>query len=287
MMSSLDQRILFYRASNQSWTDHTIALNDPGNGLTAAFSMLPGDYVYISSFLPFNHKFFKVTTVAAITRAPYIEVCDLSSWYPVVDTMDHTSNMRNSGNLVFTRDPDKGWTRVQNSKRDITALSTAPATIHDSHWMRLSFPTSDPSPTPITFTLEYIGQCFSTDSDLYAEYPALRASGLLSSWKQGKTDWNDQHTLAASYIAKTLRQRGIIENRDQILDIATLVSPAVHKVANVIFSGLGAKNYEKEIQATAAAFDKAMTQGMFQVDADKDGIKGIEDRRTTTRRATR
>jgi hypothetical protein len=281
MMSSLDQRILYFRAATSAWTDYTIALNTPDNGQTVALNMAAGDFLYISSFLPFNHKFLKFTTPSVSAVTPIIEVSDAAVWSPVADMLDHTGGMKQSGNLVFTRDRDKLWGRIGNNRRDMPVMATAPTQIYDSFWMRISFA------SPVSFTLSYVGQCFTNDTDLFAEYPALRPSGLMSGWKTGKVDWNDQHILAASYIAKVLRQRGIIDHRDQLLDLSSLSSPSVHKTAQIIYSGLGAKNYESEIRHAQAAFEAAMTMKNFDVDSDKDGRKGLSDRRVTTQRATR
>lgn len=281
-MSSLDQRILFWDQSAASFTDHTIKLNDFSNSQTVTFTLDAGDYIYISSWLPFNHKYFKLSTVAVTGRDPYIEVNDLATWSPVADTLDYTTGMTATGVLQFTRDINKTWARVPNNKRDIPVMSTAPTTIYDQYWTRISFPDGS-----ITFTASYIGQCFSNDTDLFGEYPQLRNSGLMTAWEQGKANWNDQHLLAATYIAKTLRQKGLIYSNEQLLDIASLRSASVHKTANIIWSGLGAKNYASEIAATEKAFENALTMDKFQVDKDMDGVKGTVDRVTTTRRMTR
>jgi hypothetical protein len=283
MMSTLDQRILLYTASGSTWTDLTLKLCDPTKNQTQAFSMSAGDCIYISSFLPFNHKYFKVTTAAGSTKPVKIETNDLSTWYEVADYLDQTRNMQESGNMQFTRDRDKGWGRVGKSK-EIPELASAPFQIYDSYWTRISFPTAV---VPLTFTLSYIGQCFSTDDDLLAQYPALRSTQLLTAWAAGKTSWLDQHLLAAGYIAKTLRQRNIIFSNEQLLDISTLVSAAVHKTAEIIYGGLGAKNYEKEIAITSARFEKAMKMDKFHVDSDMDGIKSVSDSIMTVSRMSR
>jgi hypothetical protein len=282
MMSSLDQRILVYKSGTSSWTDYSIQLNDWNNSQNVTLTLDPGDYIYISSWLPFNHKYFKFQTVSATPRVPLIETNDMASWFPVADQLDHTAGMTKSGVLQFTRDRDGRWGKVTNNKRDIPVMSGVPTQVYDSYWTRISFPAG-----AITFTLSYIGQCFSTDADLTAEYPALRNAGLKTAWEPGKADWNDQHLLAACYIVKTLRQKRIIQSNEQLLDIATLRSPSLHKTAHIIWSGLGSKNYAAEIAATQKAFEDSLVMGSFQVDQDQDGIKGAGDRTATTRFMTR
>lgn len=283
MMSSLDQRILFYKAGTTTWTDYSIQLNDWQNSQTVSLNMVPGDYIYISSWLPFNHKYLKLTTPSGTPRTPYIELNDGATWSPVIDQLDDTAGLARSGILQFTRDRDNGrWGKISNNKRDIPVMSAVTSVVYDAFWTRISFPAGSTS-----FTLSYIGQCFSTDAELYSEYPALRNTALKSAWESGKSDWSDQHLLAACYIAKELRQKGLIITNDQLLDVSILRSPAVHKTAHIIYSGLGAKNYAAEIAHTQKAFEDAMTMNRFQVDADKDGLKGGNDRLITNRRATR
>jgi hypothetical protein len=282
MQSNLDQRIFFYDASATSWTDHTVALNDWKNGKNVSLTFDAGDYLYISTFLPFNHKFFRFFPGSAAARSPRVELLNApNEWSLVVDQLDYTGGMRNSGVLQWTPNFDKNWGLVTDSQRDIDALAGGP-TIYDAYWLRISF-------TQVTtFTLSYIGQRFSSDNDLFMEYPMLQNQQILAGWAQGKTDWEDQHLLAALYLAKEMRQRNIIFSDNQILDIATLRSPAVHKAAHIIYSGLGARNYAEEIKLAAENFTRAMTQDKFRTDTNANArLDRSEKVIMTTGRASR
>lgn len=282
MQSNLDQRVFFFDASANTFTDHTVALNDWSNNKTAALVFDSGDYLYVSSFLPFNHKYFRFSVPSAVARTPTIELLNSpAEWNEVVDKIDYSNGMQQNGVIQWTPNWDKNWGLVSESSRDVPALSGGP-TIYDAYWMRFSFPTGS------TFTLSYIGQKFSSDIDLYMEYPILQNSQILASWKTGKIDWDDQHLLSASYITKVLKQRNIILNDNQILDIATLRSPAVHKAAHIIYSGLGARNYAEEIKLTSQNFESAMTQDKFRTDVNANARLDRSERVIiTTGRASR
>lgn len=282
MQSNLDQRIFFYDASENTFTDCTVALNEWNNNKTAAIVFDEGDYLYISSFLPFNHKYFGLSSPSDSNRTATIELLNApAEWDEVVDTLDYTNGMQANGVIQWTPNYDKNWGMVSDSSREIPALVNGP-TIYDSYWMRISFPVGS------DFTLNYIGQKFSSDSDLYMEYPQLQNTTILNSWKVGKTDWNDQHLLAATYIAKTLKQRNIVINDNQILDIASLRNPSVHKAAQIIFSGLGARNYAEEIKLAAQCFEAAMTQDKFRTDTNANARLDRSERIiATTGRANR
>lgn len=283
MQSNIDQRIMFYDLSLDSFTDYTIALNEWNNGRTATITMDPGDYIYLACFLPFNHKYFRFATGATAAETPLIEILNApNEWNPVVDQLDYTDGMQDNGVLQWTPDCEKSWGLVGDSSTEGGPAIAAAPVIYGAYWMRISFANA------VSFELEYLGQKFSADVDLYQEYPMLQQSTILSGWKVGKTTWDDQHLLAANYISKTLVQRGILFTNNQILDIATLRSPSVHKTAHIIYSGLGAKNYAAEIQLASNNFELAMTQDKFQVDTDANAIKDREEViMNTTSRATR
>lgn len=282
MQSNLDQRIFFYDASGASWTDHTVALNEWKNGKNITLTFDTGDYIYISTFLPFNHKFFRFHTGSVASRLPTVQLLNApNEWSNVVDYLDYTNGMQQSGVLQWTPDFDKNWGLVTDSSRDIDALAGGP-TVYDAYWLRISFPVGS------SFTLSYIGQRFSSDYDLFMEYPLLQNQQILAGWAQGKTDWEDQHLLSALYIAKMMRQRNIILSDNQILDIATLRSPSVHKTAHMIYSGLGARNYAEEIKLAAENFEKAMTQDKFRTDTNGTArLERFEKAIVTTGRASR
>lgn len=282
MQSNLDQRVFLYTASGPSWTDLTAKVNEWTSGQSATVAMVPGDYLYIGCFLPFNHKYFKLSTVSGIARTPLIEVLNApNEWSPVVDQIDYTVGFTGSGVLQWTPNFDKNWGLVTDSSRDIDAFSGGP-TVYGAYWLRISFAAA------ISMGVDYIGQRFSTDEELYQEYPMLKAPALLTGWKALKTTWDDQHLTAACYIGKELVQRNILFTNQQILDIATLRSAAVHKAAHIIFSGLGAKNYVEEIKLALQNYTEAMNLDRFQVDTNANARKDRHEvAMNTTSRATR
>lgn len=282
MQSNLDQRIFFYDNSADSWADHTVALNDWKNGKNVTLSFDSGDYLYIATFLPFNHKFLRFYTPSPTAQMPIVEILNApNEWNIVVDSLDYTGGMKQSGVLQWTPNFDKNWGMVPDSNRDINALFGGP-TVYDAYWIRLSFL------MPTTFSLSYIGQRFSSDYELFMEYPLLQNPQILAGWAQGKTDWEDQHLLAALYLAKEMRQRNIVFSDNQVLDIAMLRSPAIHKAAHIIYSGLGARNYAEEIKLAAENFQRSMTQDKFRTDVNGNARLDRSERVIiTTGRASR
>jgi hypothetical protein len=87
-------------------------------------------------------------------------------------------------------------------------------------------------------------------------------------------------------IANLVRKSVIIE-RSQILDIANLKEACVHKTAQIIMNGLGAKNYEKEIDSAVKLYQKAIEIKKYDVDANADGQKQRFEKKLSISRATR
>lgn len=282
MQSNLDQRIFFYSAVGGTFTDCTVELNEWKNGKNVTLTFAAGDFLYISTFLPFNHKYFKFYTPSTLIRRPTVELLNApNEWSNVADYIDYTGGMKANGVVQWTPNFDKSWGMVTDSSRDVASLAGGP-TVYDAYWARISFASGT------TFSISYIGQRFTSDYDLYMEYPTLQSPQILGSWAQGKTDWEDQHLLAANYIAKTMKQRNIIFSDNQILDIASLRSPSVHKTAHIIFSGLGAKNYAEEIKLASENFEAALTQDKFRTDGNANArLERPEKVLATTGRATR
>ena len=285
MQSPYDQRIFLYTASTGTFKDLSALNIWNSEAPPIDFNMLVGDYIYIASFLPFNHKFFQFGTPDTTPRKPIIEVLNgPADWNQVVNQIDLTDGLKQSGVLGWVPDKDRGWALISRSKTEIPIfqpIATAPE-IYDSYWMRISFD------SPNAFTLKHVGQKFSSDADLYQEYPNLKAVSILNSWKVGKTTWDDQALTAASYISKALISKNIIFSNNQILDIAVYRSASVHKTANIIYSGLGIRNYAEEVKLTEQRFKDAMNQGYYHPDQNANGRRDrFEATLVTSGRASR
>ncbi len=285
MISNIDQRVLFYDSSAGSFTDITKQVNTYDTG-SSALTFDAGDYLYVGSFYPINHKFFKLTANVTVA-APTIEVYGSSQWRSVVDVLDYTelggASFGQTGILQFTPDQDESWGIVNDTSEEpgLTEFTSGPV-IYNKYWTRIGFDTPG-----VSCSISYVGSLFASESDLFAEYSHLRENVLLDSWETGKTDWEEQRVIASEYIVTDLKKRSIIIERSQILDTSILQEPCVHKAAQMIFSGLGPKNYADEIASAATRYGDAINLGKFEVDANANGQKDRGEQTITTRRMTR
>ncbi len=286
MISNIDQRILFYDSSEGGFTDITKLVNSYDAG-SASLTFDVGDYLYIGSYFPINHKYFGLTIPNSTIADISIESLGASKWCPVVNIIDYTASsllapMNTSGILQFTPDRDEGWNMVGDTSDEpfLTEFANGP-TIYDRYWSRISFSAS------VSFTLKYVGSLFASEEDLLIEYPHLRQPVLLDSWKSGKTSWLEQLLYASEYVIKELTKKSVIIERSQILDTSILQEATVHKAAQIIYTGLGAKNYEKEIGEATKRFSENINLKKYDVDKNANGQKERYEKRITTNRATR
>ena len=250
----------FFWDNNGTLEDKTIEWTNP-NSKTAPYD--GQGYIYISSYLPFNHRYFDIDIVNDQGGTLKIDHWWSSEWKTVVDNLDYSELMTKSGNILFTIDKDNGWDAECESS-DIPELANT--NVYDAYWMRVSLQT----PAPSALTINYIGYKFAEESDLFFKYPMLNNARLKSAFASGKTDWNDQLFDASQYIVKDLKSRKIVISKNQVLTLDRYRDACVHKAAEIIFNGLDEKwvNY---IDMARDSYSKDMNLEDYGVDQTGNG----------------
>jgi hypothetical protein len=85
-------------------TDISASVNDYREG-SAVVALAPGDYLYVGSEYPFNHKHFEIdpANVNANASAINAEYWDGNAWQFVVDIVDETKTAGQAGLVVSGR----------------------------------------------------------------------------------------------------------------------------------------------------------------------------------------
>lgn len=186
-----------------------------------------------------------------------------NQWIPVVDLIDGTNGMSQTGRIMWNTDLDKGWDIEQRSA-DVTGLSAT--TIYNMFWMRFSWDEDFIS----TASVKYIGQKFSDDATLYSYYPDFSKANVKTTFGAGKTDWNEQHYMAAEQIVADLKKRNIAKSRSQLLDYSLFSEASCRKIAEMIYTSFGAP-YLDQLKLARESFKNAMDMENFGVDLNNDG----------------
>lgn len=277
MISTNDQRIYLVPAVG-SITDLTLTLSEY-NSQTATVSLNADvDYLYIGTSLPFNHKWFEVSSANVTAATPFIEIWYTNQWKSVVDILDRTDSsgtpMAQSGNLEFTPNRDFGWD-IELDSDDVTELANAPLT-YNKYWMRISYDAN------VSFDLKYVGQKFASDTQLFAKYPIFDSTSLRNSWDSGKANWDEQMFAASDEVIEDLISRRIIWDRNQVLDLATLRNPTIHKCATLIYRGLGANRNPEQLKDAEEKYLHSMDKKQWRVDLDRDAQLDPVERKMST-----
>ncbi len=259
-----DQRIFF--SDNGTLTDLSMTLNDFRSGTSVINYTVSQDYLFIGSFLPFNHKYFDVNVANDVTAAISVDIWDGAAWQAAVDIIDRTSvggkTLAQDGIISWSTDITKVWGRQYKSSQ-VTGLSGT--NIYNMYWIRLSFNAT----LKATMSLDFVGQKFNTDTDLFSFYPDLNNSSLMTSYASGKTNWNEQAFIATENIIRDLKKDQTIVSADQVLDFDLFKECSCHACAMVIYWGLN--QIEKHDKAKTK-YDTNFKQGFLRVDLNQDAL---------------
>lgn len=264
-MSIQNQRV--FLSDNGVLSELSDSLNDFRTGDSTVTLTANEDYIYVASDLPFNHRYFDVKTANDNTATVKVEIWWNNAWHEAVDVLDRTlssgKSLAVSGIIQWMPDESHGWDVVARTA-DVAALSTLK--IFCMYWMRFSW-----SATLKTGTaLKYIGYKFSTDAMLTSMYPDLANTDLMTAFATGKTDWNEQHFMAGETIIADLRRRQIIASPNQIMDYELFAPASCHKVAEIIYRGMG-RSYFDDAQAALARYESALDVKFPNIDRNMDG----------------
>ncbi len=274
------QRVLF--SDNGTLTDLSYQLSDYRSGSAVIPYVAGEDYLYIGSLLPFGHKYIELATVNDQASTISVDIWWANDWVSAVDLMDLTVSGDNSlgasGYVIFSANRLKGWDKELDSE-DVTGLSGT--AIHGMYWVRLSW--SDD--LKATTAIKYIGHKFAADNALYTFYPDLNSASLKTAFASGKTTWDEQHFAAANCIISDLKRRNLIVSGDQIIDFQEFEEAALHKAADIIYSGLNGK--AEFALAARKRYREAMEKDRFGIDQSGDGKVDKSERTTRYSEASR
>lgn len=250
----------FFLSDSGTLSDLSKELTNYDVGSKTVGLELDNDYLYIGQILPFNHLYFKVETINDVAAELSIDYWDGTKWRAMVDIIDETSvsgvPFAQSGHITWTPDKNYIWyyddTILATGNEKITGLGDI--TIYDLYWIRIKTSANLNAST----ALGWVGNLFSNDTDLFAEYPLFDNSGYLESVATGKTDWEKQHAIASKLIVNDLKRNSMIVSSGQILDRSDIKPAAVCRTASVIYNLLG-RDWNEEME-------KAKKEAMNRLD---------------------
>ena len=133
-----------------------------------------GDFIYFASDFPFNHLFVELgLSVNAISATMKVEYLG-QSWSEAVEVRDGTNAFSESGFIEFTPNRNQGWSMIVDSAQ--AGVSTV---VYNKYWARISFNVD----LSASVELNYFGNVFSDDIDLFSEYPIFDDANFMNAFK--------------------------------------------------------------------------------------------------------
>ena len=229
------------------------------NSSTVDFVQTTGDFLYIGFQGKFSARYFDLGTVNSNSSTVAIEQWSGSDWVAVKDVVDQTSGFTQSGFISWVNN-DQWQTKAQT-----------PVTDREIYWVRLSVSADLSAGT----TLQSLTNLYSDDSLLRIYYPEIVSDGRYL--PSGRTDFLEQHRAAKDLCVLRLKQRRVIDDESQIIDINPIAVAAVHACALSILRPI--EQDGEFIDRVEAAFNQEINRLDFGVDKDNSGIVSEAERK--------
>jgi len=266
------KRVLF--SDNGTLIDFTSAVNNYASGSKNFNYTTSQDALYIGSKMAFNHIYFKLGVVSAVSATMTVEYWNGNSWEPVVELIDETVGLTQSGMIKFFPNKQAGWQMASTNSDGSTVTGLTSVKIYDQFWLKITFNATLTSGT----YLDWVGNIFSNDDDLSSEFPDFAKQSVKTSFKPGKQDWEEQHVKAANILAQDLIDKGIIYETGQILNSEDYRESSVMKVAEIIFRALG-DDFTDQRQQAREEYQHRLAKRLHAVDTNADAIEQVIERR--------
>jgi hypothetical protein len=235
---------------------------------TYLMSLATNDAIYIASDYPLNHFYVKVGDAANnVSSSVLIDYWSSQGWVPAVNINDYTEAFSKSGFIEFTPDIDNGWLRENTNSSGQRVDGLTSISVYDSYWIKLTVDTTLTN----NVELEYIGNKFSDDDDLFSEYPLFNDVTFITAFEASKDSWEEQHIRAADLIIQDLKRKRVILSGAQILDREILNPASVSKVAELIYTAFG-RDYVDQKKDAKDEYNRRLDMSQFNVDTDSNAI---------------
>jgi hypothetical protein len=246
-------------------TETTANLGNP-NSTAYAFDLEATDAFYIGFHGPFASRYIQIGAVNANNSVMSVEYWNGSAWTAVDDFIDQTSisgkTLAQSGFISWVNATD--W-----AKKSLTGIDSDV----ELYWVKITV-SEDLS---ALCTLKGVLNLFSDDTLLRSYYPELITdANYLPSYS---SNFLDQHLAAKNLVVLRLKQRKLIDEESQVIDINSVAIAAVHACAWLILNPIAMSDQSRDLANRALAqFNNEIERLSLDVDRDKDGVVSTSER---------
>lgn len=268
------KRFFFKDGSNQ---DCTTVLNDYNNGSLAIVAAVAPCHLYVGSRSPINSIHIKMQTPATPAGNSLVaHYWTQSGWVTAVETTDETNGFSASGKVSWTPNRDNAWKISSTNYQSEVVTGLEAFNVYDLYWTKITL-----SSGTLDAVFAWAGDIFSNDNDLAAEFPDLVRSNVLTSFKTGKTSWEEQHIKATEVVINDLIDKGIILEGGQIINPEEYRGASVMKCAEIIFRSFG-DGYLDRANEARAEYIRRLDKRKPNVDRNNNATDDVVERRVNT-----
>lgn len=268
----------FFYNDSTNLEDFSTQLNNYQQG-SAQITMLSNHALYIGQECAFNHLYFKLSQLNINPADLTVKLWDGTVWREVAELIDETNGFTESGFLTWTPNKDEtSWSR-EDTDEGVTGLEDVK--VYDLFWIQITS-SADLS----QLTLDWVGQKFCEDEDLYSLYPLLMQSNMKTAFTPGKTDWEEQIAAASREIVRDLVRAGVISDSGNVLRRDLLLDACIHKTAEIVFRPFG-DDYDKKKVGAHGDYKAALNLKRYKTDKNNNAILDSNERRSRTGFLTR
>jgi hypothetical protein len=231
-------------------TDKTNSISTDALGFVIGVS----DSFYLGFYGKFASRYFKLGTLNTNAVTVSLSYWDGSAFTAVDDLVDQTVGFTKSGFIHWQNKDD--W-----KQRSLTGIDSD----IELYWVKLTVSGSLSAGT----TLQAVLPLLCDDELVGMYYPELISD---TRWLPTEGNFLKQYLAAKDLVVLRLRQRRLIEDESQIIDVNGVEIAAVHAAAKIILQPIATG---EEMQAwlgrASREFDNEVSQLALNVDQNKDG----------------
>lgn len=238
-------------------TDKTGSINSS----TLAFPLTTAQFFYVGFYGKFSARYFHLGVANTNPATLSIDYWDGSAWFPVEDKIDQTNGLTQSGFIHW------------NNLDDWKASAQSPIADVDLYWIRISTSANLSAGT----TLQAVVNLYCDNEMVRAYYPELISDTRYL--PTNRTDFLEQYQAAKDLVVLRARQRKLIQDESQIIDLNDVAAASVHAAAKIILQPIATSDEMRQrLKDASDEFDNEIGQLSLSVDQNADGVVDDSER---------
>lgn len=247
----INRRVIRTVLNSDETTKQTTSIKDD----PLLFEVTDADAFYVGFYGRFSSRYIAMDEVNTNDVSVSVKYWNGTTWVAVQDLIDQTSGFTSSGFLHWQNQDD--W--------ELKVLD--PITDQELYWVKIEVDDDLSDDTAIEAVLDL----YCDDEIVRPYYPELISDARYK--PSGATNFLEQYVAAKDLVVLKLKQRRLIQDESQVIDINAVAIAAVHAFAWVLLHPIASSDSQRQMRDDAkSAFELEIQETNFSVDANKDGI---------------